>query len=64
MKIQTPKGNSVIIGKRVTVGAAINGTAAAIAHFFPDQAVAIISTAVPVTLIAQVLIARYAGVTT
>lgn len=64
MKIETPNGNSVIIGKRVTVGAAINGTAAAIAQFFPDQATAIIALAVPVTLITQLLIARYAGVTT
>ena len=63
MKIELSDKNHVIIGKRVTVGAAINSIAAAIAHFFPEHAVAIVSVAVPVTFIVQVLIARYGGIT-
>lgn len=53
----------VLVGKRVTIGAAINSTAAALAHFYPDHAPAIISVAVPITFIVQVLVARYWGVT-
>ena len=56
--------NNVIIGKRITVGAAINGVAAALAHIFPENAPAIISAAVPLTLVSQVLIANYVGITT
>ena len=54
----------MIIGKRVTVGAAINSIAAVFAHFYPQHAPAIVSVAVPVTFIAQVLIAKYGGITT
>lgn len=53
----------VLVGKRVTIGAAINSMAAALAHFYPDHAPAIISVAVPITFIVQVLVARYWGVT-
>ena len=55
--------NNVIIGKRVTVGAAINGAAAVFAHIFPENAPAIISAAIPLTLVSQVLIANYIGIT-
>jgi hypothetical protein len=54
----------VILGKRVSIGAGINGTAAVLAHIYPDHAPAIISAAVPLTMVTQVLIARYWGVTT
>lgn len=58
-------GNTeIIIGKRVTVGAAINGIAAALAHIYPDQAPAIISFAVPITLMVQLVIVNRWGVTT
>lgn len=65
MKIETPSGNgAIIIGKRVPLGAAINGVAVIFAAIFPDHAVAIMATAIPITFVAQVLIARYGGVTT
>jgi len=53
----------VIIGKRVTFGAAITSVAAVFAHIFPEQAPAIISAAVPVTFVGQILIVRYFGIT-
>jgi hypothetical protein len=56
--------NNIVIGKRVTVGAAINSTAAVFSHFFPEHAPAIVSIAVPVTFITQILIAKYGGITT
>ena len=54
----------IVIGKRVTIGATIGSTAAVFAHFFPEQAPAIISAAVPVTFLIQLAIVRYFGVTT
>ena len=54
----------VVIGKRVTVGAAINGVGAVFAHIYPEHAPAIISACVPITFIVQVAIAHYHGVTT
>lgn len=54
----------LVIGKRVTVGAAINSVGAVFAHFYPEHAPAIISACVPITFIAQVIIANYLGITT
>jgi len=56
--------NNIVIGKRVTIGAAINSTAAVLAALFPEKASAIVAAAVPVTFLAQVLIAKYFGITT
>ena len=53
----------VIIGKRVTVGAAILGVANALVHFYPEQAGAILAIATPVIFVVQLFIARYAGIT-
>lgn len=55
--------NGLVIGKRITVGAAINSIAAVLAHFHPDHATAIISAAVPVTFVAQVFIVNTLGIT-
>jgi len=63
MKVELPGSDSVIIGKRVTIGAAINSTAVAIAYFYPDKAPAIVAAAIPITLVVQILVARYFGVT-
>lgn len=57
------KINHIVIGKRVTAGAAINSIAAVFAHFYPQHAPAIVAAAVPITFVAQVMIARYGGVT-
>jgi hypothetical protein len=63
MKIELSGDKSVIIGKRVTVGAAINSVASVFAFIFPEYAPAIIAAAVPLTLVTQVIIANYYGVT-
>lgn len=57
------ESNSLVIGKRITVGGAINGTATAIAAFFPDKAVAIMGLAIPITAAAQVYVVNKYGVT-
>lgn len=56
-------GNEIVIGKRVTAGAAIMGIASGLAHLYPDYAPAIVSWATPVVFIVQILIARYGGIT-
>lgn len=55
--------NRVVIGKRVTIGAAINSVAAIFAHFYPEHSTAIISAAVPLTFAVQVFVAHYFGIT-
>ena len=57
------KVGETVIGKRVTIGAAINSVAAVAAHFLPDHAPAIVAAAVPITFVSQVLIAKYGGIT-
>lgn len=56
-------GKQIIIGKRVSVGAAILGIANAIAYYLPEHAPAILALATPITLIAQVWIANQYGAT-
>lgn len=63
MKIERQNGRPVIIGKRVTAGAALTSTAAVFAHIFPDHAPAIISAAVPLTFVVQIIIVNKFGVT-
>ena len=58
------KVNNVVIGKRVTLGAAITSCAAALGHFWPDHAVAFTALSVPITFIAQVVLANRLGITT
>lgn len=55
--------NNIIIGKRVSIGAAITSTAGVLAHFYPEHAPAFIAASVPVTFAVQVFIANYFGVT-
>ena len=52
-----------VTGKRVKIGAAITSTAAVLAFYFPNHAPAIVAAAVPITFVAQVLIAKYFGIT-
>jgi hypothetical protein len=63
MKLQREGKPSIVIGKRVAVGAAINSTAAVLAAIYPDNATAIVSAAVPTTFIVQTFIANFWGVT-
>jgi hypothetical protein len=53
----------IIIGKRVTVGAAILGVANAIAFFYPEHAPAILAIATPVIFVVQLAVVQYFGVT-
>lgn len=55
---------NIVIGKRVKVGAVITSTAAIISHYFPDHAPAVVAACVPLTFVAQILVAKYFGVTT
>ncbi len=54
----------IVIGKRVSVGAAIGGVASVFGNLYPEYAPSILAGVVPFTFIVQILIARYAGVTT
>ena len=63
MKIERKDAPPIIIGKRITFGAAITSIAAVFSHIFPAHAPAIISAAVPITFIGQMIIVRYWGVT-
>ena len=53
-----------VIGKRVTVGAAILGIANALVYFFPEQAPAILAVATPTIFVVQLLISKYGSITT
>ena len=54
----------VVIGKRITIGAAIAGLSEGIQFFFPEHAPAIGSFTIPVIFIVQLLIAHNFGITT
>ena len=55
--------NSLVIGKRVGIGAAITSIAGVFAHFYPEHAAAFIGLAVPVTFLLQVWWVNKYGVT-
>ena len=63
MKIEREGKEPVIIGKRVTVGAAITSLATVFSSIFPEHATAIIASATVVTFVAQLIIAHWLGVT-
>lgn len=56
--------NGVVIGKRVRIGAVFTSIAAVLTHLDPENGPVYVGAAVPVTFIAQVLWAKYMGVTT
>lgn len=64
MKVNIEGKPPVIIGKRVTVGALIGSIVAMATHFYPEHAPAFTAAAVPITMIAQIIIANWIGVTT
>ena len=63
MKINIEGKPPIIIGKRVTVGAMITSIGAIFAHYYPYHAPAIVAATVPVTMIFQIIIANWIGVT-
>ena len=63
MKIALKEAPPIIIGKRITAGAAINSVAVIFAHIWPEHAPAIIAAAVPITAGVQMWVVRYYGIT-
>ena len=57
------KAGSVIIGKRITVGAAIMGVSEAVQTFFPEYAAAIGQLTVPLIFVVQLILVNKFGVT-
>jgi len=57
------KAGTVVIGKRVTLGAAIGGLSEALQSFFPEYAPAIGSLTVPTIFIVQLIVANRYGIT-
>ena len=57
------KAGSIVIGKRVGLGAAVMGVSEAIQTFYPEHAAAIGQLTVPVIFILQVFVANRYGVT-
>ena len=50
------KAGSIVIGKRITVGAAIMGVSEAVQTFFPEYAAAIGQLTVPLIFVVQLII--------
>ena len=63
MKIERQNEPPIVIGKRITAGAALLGIANALAFYYPEHAQAILALVTPVTLIAQIIIVNVWGVT-
>lgn len=57
------KAGDIVVGKRVTVGAAIMGVSEAVQTFFPEYAPAIGQLTVPVIFLVQLIIANRYGIT-
>lgn len=55
--------NNIVIGKRITFGAAVNSLGAVLAHFYPEHAAAIVSACVPIVFIGQLIIVNKFGIT-
>lgn len=64
MKVTIGGRPPIIVGKRVTVGALVGSITAIMAHFVPQHAPAFMAASVPITMIAQIIIANWLGVTT
>ena len=63
MKIDRQGKPPVIIGKRVTVGAAIGGVAAAIGNIWPEYANLLLNLVPPLTFVVQLVVVNRYGVT-
>ena len=57
MKLNVADTN-VLIGKRVTIGAAISSVIAVLVYYFPDHAVPMVAAGVPITFAVQVWMAH------
>ena len=55
--------NTIIIGKRIPLGAAIGAVATVFANVFPDHAASIVAGSTAVIFIAQIIVVNWIGVT-
>jgi hypothetical protein len=63
LKIQRDNGNVVVIGKRVTIGAAVGAIATIFANIYPEHAGSFVASATVVTFIVQIIVANWIGIT-
>jgi hypothetical protein len=63
VKINREGQSPIIIGKRVTIGAAVTSITTVFANIYPEHAATIVGSAGFVTFVAQVLVANWIGVT-
>lgn len=64
MKISIEGSPPIIIGKRVTVGALVGSITSILSFYYPEHAPVFVAASVPITMIAQIIIANWIGVTT
>lgn len=64
MKFERQNAPPIVVGKRVTVGAAVKGLLAALAAVWPDHAATMIALAIPITFAVQVWVGYKWGITT
>lgn len=64
MKINRDNAPPIVIGKRVTLGAAILGIANGFAAFYPEKSQAILAFVTPVIFLSQIVVAHHLGITT
>jgi len=55
--------NTIIIGKRIPLGAAIGALATVFANLYPEHAASIVASATVVTFVAQIVVVNWLGVT-
>ena len=55
--------DNVVIGKRIPLGSALNSVAVIFAAIYPENAVAIMAAAIPITAVLQVLWVNKFGIT-
>ena len=63
MRIERDGKPPVIIGKRITVGGAIGGIAAAIGNIWPEYATMVLNLTPPLVFVVQLLLVNLYGVT-
>ena len=64
MRIDRNGQPPIVVGKRVTIGAAIMAISEAVQFYLPDHAPAIGQLTIPVIFIVQLILANRYGVTT
>ena len=63
MKIQAGE-NTIVVGKRVALGAMVGSVATVFANIYPEHAPAIIGSVTAVTFFLQIVVGHFATITT